>query len=390
MLAEAAKRAGSEDGLEAVVDASQELQLELGLIAAEGDSRALPFLERLGLKAEELRAMEPEAAFRAVVEQLQRIPNVADRATAAEEIFGGTSEKLAGIINLTNAEFAALQTEVENTSNILSGQALDDAKAFDQEMRNLKATLQADAQAFAVDMLPAMTSVLVYMNTTAVPGIKDFKTDALEPLASFIKDDVVPAFGNFKADGLVPAAAAIQGFKTDALQPLATFFLETLVGGLKAFTDELPTIEEHLVPVVESFTGLADAVAPIVEDLAPLGQALLLPSTLLGILAKETLPVLVPLLKPMVEDFGELASDSVPKLAGPLGNVVDSFQRFLETLGPLLPNLESFAKVITPSKTILELLADSIFPVLVPHIQKFAGFIADAADNALPRPERRA
>ena len=73
-----------------------------------------------------------------------------------------------------------------------------------------------------------------------------------------------------------------------------------------------------------------------------------------------------------------------PKLAGPLGNVVDSFQRFLETLGPLLPNLESFAKVITPSKTILELLADSIFPVLVPHIQKFAGFIADAADNALP------
>ena len=273
VLAEAAKRAGSEDGLEAVVDASQELQLELGLIAAEGDSRALPFLERLGLKAEELRAMEPEAAFRAVVEQLQRIPNVADRATAAEEIFGGTSEKLAGIINLTNAEFAALQTEVENTSNILSGQALDDAKAFDQEMRNLKATLQADAQAFAVDMLPAMTSVLVYMNTTAVPGIKDFKTDALEPLASFIKDDVVPAFGNFKADGLVPAAAAIQGFKTDALQPLATFFLETLVGGLKAFTDELPTIEEHLVPVVESFTGLADAVAPIVEDLAPLGPS---------------------------------------------------------------------------------------------------------------------
>ena len=121
VLAEAAKRAGSEDGLEAVVDSAQELQLQLGEIALAGKSRATPALEELGLQAEKLQAMEPEAAFRAVVNELQKIPNVADRAILAEEIFGGTSEKLAGIVNLTTAEFAALEAEVIKTSDVWSG-----------------------------------------------------------------------------------------------------------------------------------------------------------------------------------------------------------------------------------------------------------------------------
>ena len=40
-LAEVAVRAGSEDGLEAIVDTSQELQLQLGEIALAGNSRAV-------------------------------------------------------------------------------------------------------------------------------------------------------------------------------------------------------------------------------------------------------------------------------------------------------------------------------------------------------------
>ena len=55
VLAEAAVRAGSEDGLEAVVDSSQELQLQLGEVAKTGNSRALPALIALGLQAEKLQ-----------------------------------------------------------------------------------------------------------------------------------------------------------------------------------------------------------------------------------------------------------------------------------------------------------------------------------------------
>ena len=101
-LAEAANRAGSEDGLEGVTDTAQELQLQLGELATTGGGRAKDALDGLGLSAQALQDMEPEAAWRAVVAEIQKIPNVANRAIAAEEIFGGSSEKLAGIVNLTN------------------------------------------------------------------------------------------------------------------------------------------------------------------------------------------------------------------------------------------------------------------------------------------------
>ena len=114
-LAEAAKRAGSEDGLEGVTDASQELQLQLGELALTGSTRAVEALDAIGLAAADLQKMEPEAAFRAVLEKLQEIPNAADRAIAAEEIYGGSSEKLAGLVNLTAAEFAALEDNVRAT-----------------------------------------------------------------------------------------------------------------------------------------------------------------------------------------------------------------------------------------------------------------------------------
>ena len=157
-LAEVAVRAGSEDGLEAIVDTSQELQLQLGEIALAGNSRALPALQALGLSAQELQAMEPEAAWRAVVEEIQKIPNVANRAIAAEEIFGGTSEKLAGIVNLTNEEFKALEQSVSDTALIYSTEALDGARELDTAMQeNLRETLASLAAEYVVKLVPVLT-----------------------------------------------------------------------------------------------------------------------------------------------------------------------------------------------------------------------------------------
>ena len=79
VLSETATRAGSEDGLEGIVDTAQELQLQLGEIALAGKSRALPALQSLGLTAAKLQQMEPEEAWRLVVEQIQQIPNVANQ-----------------------------------------------------------------------------------------------------------------------------------------------------------------------------------------------------------------------------------------------------------------------------------------------------------------------
>ena len=195
VLAETATRAGSDDGLEAITEAAQELQLQLGELALTGKGRALEALESLGLSWETLREQSPEEALRNVLAEIQKVPNIADRATAAEEIFGGVSEKLAGIINLTTAEFAALEKEVIATSDIWSGEALASAKAFSLEMQLLTTELGRGRNALIVDLLPALTTVVRYIRTDVLPAWQDLKDKALKPLWDFIIDDLVPALG---------------------------------------------------------------------------------------------------------------------------------------------------------------------------------------------------
>ena len=133
ILAEAAKRAGSEDGLEGVTDSSQELQLQLGELAILGSGRAKEALEALGLSAKELNDLEPEAAWRRTVEAIQQVPDVTARAALAEEVFGGTSEKLAGIVNMTAGEFAELEKNVAATADVVSEQDLAERQSVDPE-----------------------------------------------------------------------------------------------------------------------------------------------------------------------------------------------------------------------------------------------------------------
>ena len=230
VLAEAATRAGSEDGLEAVVDSSQELQLQLGELAATGKGRALDALTSLGLVWEDLKEQSPEEAFRNVLAEIQKIPNVADRAIAAEDIFGGTSEKLAGIVNLTTAEFAALEKEVIATSDIWSGEALASAKEFGLEMQHLTTEIGRGRNALIVDLLPALTTIVKFIRTDVLPAWQDFKAKAIAPVKDFIVDDLIPAIEKvvevgghmadaFKQDGPMEALWVLNDFMDGKLRP---------------------------------------------------------------------------------------------------------------------------------------------------------------------------
>ena len=399
VLAEAAKRAGSEDGLEAIVDSAQELQLQLGEIAVEGDSRATPALKALGLEAEALQKLEPEAAFRAVVAELQKIPNAADKATAAENVFGGSSELLAGIVNLTTAEFAALEAEVEATSNILSGDALADAKKFDQEMKNLKASLSAGAQAFAVDMLPAMTDVVTFINESGLPAWKDLKAKALDPVQAFITSDVVPRFVELGeelgplAEEVVPKVNEVfKGLKA-ALDPIFTTAVPNVTGAFEGLGDILrPLTEtplpnavelfgklgEKATPVTKGFTDFAEVVGPLLPDLNTLAENLqnLLPGqSILSKLADKVFPILEPYLDTFLEQIGPLGEKLLPAF----GSALEAMNPFLETAADLFeeiaPFIENAAKLMSDQlNKALENLVDLIEDPVIPTLKDLAGF----------------
>ena len=257
--------------------------MQLGELALTGATRAEDALYSLGLVAEDLQKQTPEAAFRAVLFELQKIPNVANRAIAAEEIFGGTSEKLAGVINLTTAEFAALEKEVIATSDIWSGEALASAKAFDLEMQHLKTELGKGSNVLVVQMLPALTTTARYIRTDVLPAWKDFKELALSPVRSFIKDELIPTLGNLYLrirDELEPVIALtgetirtillpkVKGIQIiidhvilPALEALWNYFGKQIIGVFEE-------VKEAIGPLVEAFSGLAT----IVQDFT--GKAL--------------------------------------------------------------------------------------------------------------------
>lgn len=329
ILAEAAKRAGSEDGLEAIVDSAQELQLQLGEIALLGKGRATDALNSLGLVAADLQKMEPEAAFRAVLDELQKIPNAADRAFQAEEIFGGASEKLSGIINLTAGEFAALQTEVEATSDIWSGDALASAKVFDQEIQNIKTDLGRGTNALVVGMLPALTRVAQFLRTDALPAWQEFKDNALGPIVAKIKDDVLPILGNlwdyFQSnilpiirDDLIPlikdqfvkAWNTVSGIVTDVVLPALMSFASLV-------TDTLwPALRDNLIPALQKLT---DQILPTIKTVW------------------ET--VVKPALSGLIEIFEVLLPAAIGLFSGAIDGVVAVLKNFNTTVGEKTPDV---------------------------------------------------
>ena len=71
VLTKAAERLGSEDGLEGVTDASQELQLRLAEVVQDGTGPAVAAFEKLGLSSEELINKSPEESLLATITALQ-------------------------------------------------------------------------------------------------------------------------------------------------------------------------------------------------------------------------------------------------------------------------------------------------------------------------------
>jgi len=406
-LAEAAKRAGSEDGLEGIVDTSQELQLQLGELAMTGNARALPALEALGLEAAKLQAMEPEQAWRAVVSAIQEIPNVADRAIAAEEIFGGTSEKLAGIVNLTASEFASLEAEVQRTSDIWSGEALESAKTFDLELQHIRTDLGRGANALVVRMLPSLIEVAKWIRETGIPTWQELKAQAIQPITEFIETSVIPKMQEFWVNTLQPMAATLRddvfpavkelldsGLRTlievlaeltpvftslwnDVLQPLATQVLDTLLPVLAElatiFRDDIwPLLRDYILPIfLDLIQNRLKLIKYVYDEFVRPALALLMEAfeslmPTLSELAENLFPILADIIETAVVPALELILDPLNKLTELFGGTKEKGDEvsgiFTDISDAIQPVIEWFRDDLIP---VVKELAEFAWPLIV-------------------------
>ena len=221
LLAKAAEVAGSEDGLEGVTDSAQELQLRLAEVVQDGTGPAGEAFKKLGISAQDLIDKSPEDMLLTVVAALQNVTNEADRKFLADELLGGSSEKLAGLLNLTNEELADQLQHLGDTGDFMSRDALDAAKEYSGGMDQLKSSVSGVSTFIGTILIKELNKWISEIKKT-VDGIKQLGrwlgitkddtnefTEAADEMAEVLGDGTAPAIV-ITTEAAEEAALAVQ------------------------------------------------------------------------------------------------------------------------------------------------------------------------------------
>ena len=228
VLSEAAKRLGSEDGLDGVTDSSQELQLRLAEAVQDGTGPAVAAFEKLGLSSEELIKKSPEESFLAVITALQGVNNEADKKFLADELLGGASERLSGVLSVNADEFANLTSNIRENSDIVSNQGIASAQSYNQAMTGLKDALSGTGTAVATAVMPVLTQLITGI-TTAIPVIRDTFAPVVTAVKDIFATELMPALKDIwetLINDLLPALKSIW----EVLQPFVIPVLKAVAG----------------------------------------------------------------------------------------------------------------------------------------------------------------
>ena len=155
-LTKVAERLGSEDGLEGVTDGAQELQLRLAEAVADGTGPAVEAFAKLGLASEDLIKKSPEESFLDVIGALQEYDDEAQKKFLADELMGGASEKLSGIINTNAEDFANLRSEIQQTHRFMTDEELDKVQGYATAMEDTGANIDSLKTSIGLELLPVV------------------------------------------------------------------------------------------------------------------------------------------------------------------------------------------------------------------------------------------
>lgn len=146
--------------------------------AAQGVGDARYALLDLGLDAQKLAKMRPEQAIEAISAQLAQVPNQADRARIAQDLFRGSSEKWVRALQGGPGALRAAYEEAERFGKIISTETAVAANKFNDDVLKLKANLEGMANTIAgpvIKALAKMTSEM--MGTESLDQLMDRRAE---------------------------------------------------------------------------------------------------------------------------------------------------------------------------------------------------------------------
>lgn len=133
--------------------------------ASKGQADALITLQKLGIGYEDLINLEPEEAFKLVVEQLQNMEAGAEKTQLAIDLFGKAGQELLPILNQESGSLDELFKEFEDLGLIMSDEAISKSAELGDAFDMLKFRGEALGRGLGESLYPLVNLVFTILES---------------------------------------------------------------------------------------------------------------------------------------------------------------------------------------------------------------------------------
>lgn len=167
VLANVARASGG--SIEDVADASREMQLRLAEAAELGSGPAVDALNLLGVTLDELDALTPAEQFDILRDKLSAIDDPARRTFLAEELLGGSSERLAEFLALSSEEFDKQTQAMLESGKVMTDEQIAKNIEAAAAVQSLKDSVGGVTQELLSNFSPVITRVARFIEGNMTP-----------------------------------------------------------------------------------------------------------------------------------------------------------------------------------------------------------------------------
>ena len=136
-----------------------------------GVGQARYALDKLGLSADELANKSPDEAIGIVADQINRLETQAQKAAAANYLFGRSGQQLLNLFDQGSAGIAEYQKEVERLGLTYSRIDAANVEAANDAMARMKASMQGVVNQAVIQMAPHIEALADLMTDTMTSGV---------------------------------------------------------------------------------------------------------------------------------------------------------------------------------------------------------------------------
>lgn len=227
--------------------------------AKSGSEDAQAMFAALGLSMEDISNMSREDLFESVIRGFQQMPDSAERAALANDLFAKSGQNLAPLFNMTTEEMDALLAKTEELGMVMSEEEVKNAAAYKDAMTTLQGTFTGLKNSLMSSFMPGLTQVMEGLANVFAGngGVEDIK----EGLNSVIGNIVMLAPEFFTlAETIV--TSLLEGF-APMLPSLVNSIFIFLNNGIKTVVGLIPQLTPILIQGIKGILSALQTAAPL-------------------------------------------------------------------------------------------------------------------------------